>query len=289
MVVAMRSMWPLVKPMQAKIDWVSFSLPLETDILSPDDLFQVADFKLQALGSGWYEQAKRRGICEHVNGRAPYRFALASADGGLRIFGGGPTETILYEFSGRGCDGMDDYAATSRLLSRVAERITRLDYAVDVRTGALPSDVSNACDTGHFRSISQIKSDTGETVYLGSPKSDRFSRIYRYNPPHPRHELIRLEFVFRRALAKSASQHYVNAGSWASFTALCGNTWGITHPIWQPEVETDERLTTESRSKASDKTVHWLYKQVAPALRRLIREDAISIADFLEHVYNNGQ
>lgn len=272
--------------MDAKIDWVSFTLPTETDVFSPEDLYQIASFKLMTMEREWHEYAFDGQNFEHVIGRAPYRFALVRDDRGLRIFGGGHTATILYEFSGKGCNGLCDYATAARLLSVIDDRISRLDYAVDVRCGTLPSIFTSKREANYFRSISTIVSDTGETVYLGSPKSDRFARVYRYNPPHPRHKLLRCEFVFRRALAKGACRSYADAGDWQAFTSACGNTWGLKHPNWQPEIVTDEKLKTESRSKASDQTVNWLYKQVAPAMARLIKEEAISIADFLEHVYN---
>lgn len=211
---------------------------------------------------------------------------MADATKGLRIYGGGGADTILIEISGRGCDAIRDETLSRRIVSDLSDRITRFDYAVDVRTGVLPSEFTRKRGSNKFRSKSIIRSDTGETVYIGSPRSDRYARVYRYNSPHPRHELLRIEFVFRRGLAKSASQHYTKQENSAQFVAMAGKTYGLIHPTWQPGIQTDERLVTPERRKTESKTVSWLYRSVVPALQRCIAEDAIDMADFLQAVYN---
>lgn len=221
---------------------------------------------------------------DNCGGRAPYRFAVARDDQGVRLFGGGSQTGILYELAGRACEGLRTHAAAKQFLSPILERITRLDYACDVRCDTRPSVFSNARSHKGFRSVSYIQSDTGETSYIGSPKSDRFCRVYRYNPPHPRHHLLRIEFVFRRGLARDAAKSLCLAEGDATFAAALGNTYGWTHPVWQPGAATDERLKVPVTQRTSDGTVAWLYKQCAPALAQKIKEDAINLPDFLEFV-----
>lgn len=222
---------------------------------------------------------------EPSTGRAPYRYSMARDDGGVRLFGGGNPNNVLVEISGRGCDGLRNKEIGQRVAGSVAGRCTRFDYAVDIRTGVLPVDFTSARKPNHFKHTSIINSKNGQTVYLGSPRSDRFARVYRYYPPHPRHQLLRSEFVFRRGLAKSACGHYAKQVHESDFTATCGNTWGIDHEQWQPGSVTDEKLRTVARSRPMDQTLSWLYSQVAPAIARLIKEDAIDLTDWLEHVY----
>lgn len=272
--------------MDGHIDWISFTLPAKLPILAPDQLLATTYQKLRKDYPNVTATFFQSGDFMPFVGRAPYRFALANADRSIRIYGGGSNDTILIEISGRGCDGIRSYENARRVCDEVQSRCTRLDYAIDVRTGTLPIDFADKRKSNTFRSNATINSDTGQTVYLGSPKSDRFARVYRYYHPHPRSELLRVEFVFRRGLARSACEHFTNSNSSQAFIAACGNTWGLDHSDWQPGYETDERLRTESRSKTGDKTVSWLYTQVAPAIARLVREDAISITDFLEHVYS---
>ena len=272
--------------MDGHIDWISFTIPAKLPILAPEQLLQTTYQKLRKD----YPNVTGEIIQKHnyvpFVGRAPYRFALANSDRSVRIYGGGSNDTILIEISGRGCDGIRDHALARRICGEFSNRATRLDYAVDIRCRTLPTNFASKRKINTFRSNATIQSDTGETVYLGSPKSDRFARIYRYHHPHPRSELLRVEFVFRRGLARSAVGHLAQSESAQAFIASCGNTWGLDHADWQPDHETNERLKTESRSKTGDKTVSWLYTQVAPAIARLVKEDALSITDFLEHVYS---
>lgn len=225
---------------------------------------------------------------DRCGGRAPYSFALARADGGVRIFGGGPQTGVLYELSGRACEGLRSAAAAASFLAPIVDRITRMDYAIDIRADTRPSVFANARSHGGFRSISFIQSSTGETVYIGSPKSDRFCRVYRYNPPHPRSALIRIEFVFRRRLAKDAARALLVASSEPFFVAQLGNTYGFTHPIWSPGERTDERVKASILTRADEDTVSWLYKQVAPAVRRLLAQEALDLADWLEYIMSEG-
>lgn len=74
------------------------------------------------------------------------------------------------------------------------------------------------------------------------------------------------------------------AQSHEEFTAALGNTYGWKHPVWRPGAITDERLRVPVVSRAQDETVAWLYKQVAPALAKKIKEDVISLPDYLEYV-----
>lgn len=221
---------------------------------------------------------------DRCGGRAPYSFSLARDDHGVRVFGGGPQTGVLYEVAGRACEGLRTHASACKFLSPIVERITRLDYAVDVQCDTRPAHFSDKRSHKGFRSISYIQSDTGETVYVGSPKSDRFCRVYRYNKPHPRHNLLRVEFVFRRGLARNAAQSLCRAQSAQDFTSMLGNTYGWTHPVWRPGVVTDERLRVPIVTRHSDDTVAWLYKQCAPALAKKLKEEAIDLPAFLEYV-----
>lgn len=272
--------------MDGHIDWLSFTLKDETEPRRPMQVYFVAKSLLERISQDVSEIYFSGNDLKQEAGRAPYRYCVLSRDTGLRVYGGSHTKTILVEISGKGCDAIRGSEVSQRVVRDLGDRITRIDYAVDIRTRTLPVDFTRERNPNHFRSKSVIRSDKGETVYIGSPSSDRFARIYRYNPPHPRHELLRVEFVFRRGLAKSASEYYTNTVNLEGFIRRLGNTYGLKHPDWQPTSQTDERLKTPERRKTESKTVSWLYSQVAPALARCIQEDAINVADFLEHVYS---
>lgn len=270
--------------MDKHIDWLSFTLDRKESIVSIAGLDQEARELLRRI-SNEHKSYIFDGSCfDRCAGRAPYTFAMGRNDNGVRIYGGGPQTGVLYELSGRACEGLRSHSAACAFVSPIIERVTRIDYAVDVRCATRPTVFCNARSHKGFRSLSYIQSDTGETVYVGSPKSDRFCRVYRYNPPHPRAELLRIEFVFRRGLAKAAAQSLFDAQSDEVFAATLGNTYGWIHPVWKPAVQTDERLRAPIVTRHSDETVTWLYKQCAPALARKLKEEALNLPDFLEYV-----
>lgn len=275
--------------MDAHIDWLSFSLPTNRKISSVNELYHVAKAELRRISHAHETYLFDGTSFDRCSGRAPFTDSMARLDHGLRIYGGGPLQIVSYELSGRACEGIRGYTASSEFLAPIVGCISRLDCAVDIRTDTSPSAFSNKRGHKGFRNISYISSDTGTTVYIGSPKSDRFCRCYRYNKPHPRHELLRVEFVFRGGLAKAAGKALLEAGGWDVFTSQLGNTWGFIHPIWKPRFQTDERLKSPKLARGDEKTEVWLYKQVAPAIQRLLKETEFDLSAWLEYVFGQGE
>lgn len=273
--------------MDGHIDWLSFSLPTEETIPSIRHLSELARRLLRQRSEVLYDYCFTRSTWENAVGRAPFRYALQRGDHGVRIYGGGQLAMVLFELTGRGCEGMRAGELASTILASVGGNVSRLDYAVDVRCDIQPHQFTASRSHQVFRSTSHIKSDTGETVYIGSPKSDRFARVYRYAPPHPRHKLLRIEHVFRRGMAQTAVRAFLDAGDRPKFEAQLGNTWGWAHKIWQPGQVTDERLRTPIVTRDHEDTVLWLYKQVAPALRRVHDAGAIDLEDWWRTVFGD--
>lgn len=272
--------------MHPHTDWLSFTLETQIEPVGYDQLYHVGKQKLREV-SNEHERYIYDGTgFEPCGSRPPYRLSLARDDNGVRIYAGSHTSTILYELAGRACEGLHEAENARRFISPIVERLTRWDYAIDIPSEAGPADFLNDRSHQNFRSVSFIRSDTGETVYCGSPKSDRFCRVYRYSKPHPRAHLLRVEFVFRRGLARHAALRFCQTENEGRFIAELGNTWGWGHKVWQPGIVTDERVQTPSVTKHDDQTIRWLYAQVAPALRRCMASGAIDMVDWLNWVYN---
>lgn len=274
--------------MDARVDWISFTLKTDAHIINSSDLYHAAKGLLKGISDDHKTYIFNGTGFDPSKGRAPYTVALARNDSGCRIYGGGALKSVLFEISGRGCEGLHPLPHAQRFIAGVLSGITRVDFALDIRTRTRPSDFANNRHHQAFRSVSFIKSDTGETVYVGSPKSDRFARVYRYNAPHPRHELLRIEHVFRRGLARTTAEIFIREPSTERFVSAMGNTWGWQHEDWRPNVHTDEKISIPAATRENMDTVNWLYKQVAPAMRRLMREGAIDITDWLEFVYEDN-
>jgi DNA relaxase NicK len=218
--------------------------------------------------------------------RTPYRVAILRGDHGCKIYGNSHTHTILFELSGTGCDAIRDEDVARSLCALVVDRVTRIDIACDVRTVTRPSEFSNKRSHQAFRTIGYQKSDTGETCYIGSTKSDRFCRVYRYDAPHPRSETLRIEYVFRRGLAEVTTRALCDFPNFKQLAAQLGNTFGFAHRDWQPGVKTDERLRVPIVTREDENTVRWLYAQVAPALARTLASGAVELDEFIGHVYS---
>lgn len=272
--------------MNGHVDWLSWTVPCQSEPRTAEQSFYIAKNMSERLCEGVSEIFFNSSDYEQKAGRAPYRYQLVARDTGVRIFGGGATQTCLIEASGRGCDAIHEPTLSRYVVGALASRVSRFDYAVDARCGLLPVEFTREPKHNKFRAKSVINSDTGQTVYVGSPRSDRFARVYRYNPPHPRSELLRVEFVFRRGLAKSASERFAKSKSEKDFIGSCFATWGFRAERLGHTVLEAETIRTPERSQHEGKTVTWLYRQVAPAVRRLIDDDALNVADWLEYVYN---
>lgn len=271
--------------MDLHIDWLSWTEKEKVEPRDDAELYHAGKRALERVDKELAHVFYDGTGFERGKGRPPYRLALARDDHGAMVYGRSHTGTLLFELSGRGCEPLRAKNMARWFVAGIAERITRIDFAVDVRCSTAPSAFANARNSARFRSISYIASDTGETVYLGSPKSDRFARVYRYREPHPRHHLLRVEFVFRRGLAKDAAFQFARSERDEDFTAQLGNTWGLEHSDWKPGVSTDERLRAPIVMREDADTVAWLYKQVAPAMARLLGNGALDMTDFLQAVY----
>lgn len=273
--------------MDVHIDWVSWTLPTEAQPKDISDLYNVAKGLCNGQAAVVGKTVFNGDGYEAGPGRPPYRIAILREDHGCAIYGGSHTDTALFELSGRGCDRIRKAGMAVNLIEALGESVTRIDIACDVLTDTQPAVFSNQRTHQRFRSIGFVRSDSGETCYIGSPKSDRFCRVYRYNSPHPRSALLRIEFVFRRGHAKNAAADISEAQGLETFAARSGNTFGFNHRDWQPHVKTDERVTVPTFKRSDEDTVRWLYAQVAPAMRRVLESGALQIDEFLEVVFND--
>lgn len=137
-----------------------------------------------------------------------------------------------------------------------------------------------------FKSTGSQKSKTGETEYLGSKKSDRFARVYRYDPPHERSDKMRIEMVFKRDQAEQAYAAIQEHGIWRA-ALMSGNVYKFEHPDWTTLEGYDmdmEKMKYAPNEQRGQSTVMWLLTQVKPAIERAHREGLIDKKRFvLEH------
>jgi len=262
--------------MRTHIDWLTFTLTLryegeglEAYAMGIRNGFVDAFGGLLAnrlFAGDW--QAKERS-------RAPYQHAYADSQLGISVFASPTLTHFCVEISGQGCERIIDMGDMGQILSCIHERCTRIDIACDIETEVRPTEFVSQMAHERMRSSGYQRSSTGETCYVGSQKSDRYARVYRYNAPHPRAHLLRVEHVFRRENAKSVSLQCGNMDMEA-IAAASGKSFGWHHHIWDTRCDILPDISPTKERGRSGGTVYWLVNSAAPAFKKMVRSGAIS-------------
>ena len=253
------------------VDWLSFTLEIEpmewSDLDGNMGVYRLPD-EIRDQNVALQTAIAMMEPLAPCRSRAPYSMAWQSQSG-LTIMYHPALPHVLIEFSGRGCKWLRDYMLEDAVIEHAAKRMTRIDIALDL-PDLEPDDIVEKGYTGRLRGHSRIESDTGTTHYLGSVKSLRYVRVYRYKPPHPRSELCRIEAVHRKDYAKILAGQIVEQG----FHMAAKNAMG-SFEFGHKDVKFDGALPTRQIEKSSANTVRWLISQAAPAFKRLVSENAI--------------
>lgn len=218
--------------------------------------------------------------------RVPYTHGIRHKKYGYTFFWGGQ-QSILVEFSGTSVSQFDVNQYLASLLSGQKNtvvckfnKVTRIDVCNDYHTSVTPYEyVTRVGINERIKTRNVIDSKTGQTFYVGSRNSTRQCRVYRYHPPHPRHETMRIEFEFHKDVgSKIAEQILLPGGLETVFDTAMANTF--------VNVETfDASATiTPPHDRKSGNTVQWFYTQVAPALAKLIDSGEIDYTSIVEHI-----
>lgn len=268
------------------VDWISVTLPLYS-IVSPKEIGEKFDMSGECRDmfpyiSDWLLSFSDIKVC---GGNRIFDQGVRSKAGGFHIFWNDTKRFSLIEFSGKGVHELRKSQLLMPLISMHRTHLTRIDVACDWLTDITPRDFSEIREKNRFVSHAEINSDTGETCYVGSKESDRFCRVYRYAAPHPRHEYLRAEFVMRKNNAKMFGELLQTHKLRELFGQLL-NTFGYSHPLALGEVA-EAPMKSAPRATSQGKTERWLFKQVLPALKKLIDNGSHDTIDlFMETVYD---
>lgn len=274
--------------MFVSVDWISFTFDLSQEqSVMQFELWGRAAAALQQQLPLAYEAFVKNWEFIPRPGRAPYNSAQQRSDNGVMIFAHQRLPHSLVEVGGIGLDVLGGLDQELAVLQSVAPRLTRLDIAVDIFTEVRPDEFAAHRTAGHFKAWSESVSQSGHTVYVGSKSSDRYARVYRYNPPHPRSQFLRVEHVLKAEQARTAAAQ-IHAQGLDTFVALIGNTFGWQHETWSPTVNTDEAAAAWRPERRQGKTVAWVYSQVFPALRRLLLDGTLTAEDIHVGLFKDG-
>lgn len=258
------------------IDWLSFVGRLDGNRAGQDahaifdDIF---DDLCSLLPEGYAEN-----FMNHLEltgkGRAPYKYCLRHADRGISIYCSDKQPHYTVEFSGKGIDYLERYEVLGFVLNAVHHLVSRIDIAIDIETDLHPFTFAQDRDEGRSKTYSELTSPSGATAYVGSMSSERYARIYRYNPPHPRAHLLRAEHVFRKDQAKAIALATVSEGI-SAVVARCWRDYG-----WHTHLDIEEGVSAAAISvprpeRNQGKTTRWLITAAGVAFRRLVAEGVI--------------
>lgn len=253
----------------AHVDWISISIPLfvplppHSDWIGEDLPLSASDPHAMLLD--WLNQQPDKASAA---GRAPFTHSVHSKIGGWTIFSSPKLKYSLLEITGVGCEGLRRTEDLDHVLRMFGHRVTRIDIAHDIE-GEDPIEWAQKRTGERFKSEGIMRSETGTTVYVGSRTSDRYCRVYRYNEPHPRAGLMRVEYVLKADNAKAVTGDLLSQGVFPVWRALC-DVFGFSGLI--PFVDDDPaaRLTRFPRDVGAGGTERWLLTQVLPACEKLV-------------------
>jgi len=252
----------LYKKTSVNIDYMSISRPR----------MKGKDYKNDGQSIGWEVVPDYFDFCiknrikpQTISPRAPFNRAISW--GGVAILWHSENDGVLVEIAGGACSTLgSDYLIG---LINAGEKITRIDIALDIETQETPFD---ACQIAKARTTSQFVTETGTTLYFGSMKSDIYTRVYRYNSPHPRSNLLRFETVYRRKSLPTVLK-YITEGKMMDLVATRASKLAFSPAGVNWEYTPVERIFTPEIKE--NNTVMWFKKQVSPAFRRLYESGVI--------------
>jgi len=267
--------------MRKHIDWLTFTMTPRYDS-KPESEMSVNEDYATAIEKAWFATFDAETLADAFGGewqkqeksRAPYTDAWTLPGAGITLFAGVSLNHCCVEISGKGCERLIEKNLLARVLGAVQTRVTRIDIACDIETEIQPSVFVSEMKHKRMRSGGTQNSASGNTCYVGSRTSDRFARVYRYNKPHPRAHLLRVEHEFHKAQAKRVAQEIVDGGIDAVAVAA-GEAFGWAHRTWDVGKIEPADLSVVAAERNAGKTVFWLCNSVAPAFKRLCEDGVI--------------
>jgi len=267
--------------MDAKIDWYAFSVQM-SDAIPPHG------WRWGDIVTSLVEQVSLPfGAWEEGKGRAPYNHCMGQQHNGIYVSWSGRFTHYHVEFTGVGCQYLRDNGALNEVLTKQEHRTTRMDVASDFRTEVLPHEFTKYRDEKRFSSTASYHTKSGDTEYIGSRTSELMGRVYRYNSPHPRHDLLRVEHETKRKTAKASVRYMLENGE-DQLQRELGARFGWCHTLWTGEQSDLPALSIPSQTRNEAKTDIWLRSQCAAAFRKLVLSGAIGDPEkYLREVFLN--
>lgn len=289
-------------------DWASFTFKLN----DPHDIIEIIGLDASLFTelpfgfSGYRKSLKLGNISIYFDGREDMGCHVEMTGQGCRLYEGHFTET--------------PWQKLFQTILAANVKFTRLDIAIDNVDGALTQDkIRNAIQDhdrstrtqfkdwreimkGSFEKGTQI---TGNTIYLGSPKSHTQFRIYdKAQESGITGHWIRFELQLRNKRAQKAAQIFASGESIGVLASGIINTYFAIindddsnksrcslQTWWSDWLQSTEkiRLSTEQAIKLVPDTMEFIKRQYAPSLAMINKYlGGVSFKSFIQEVLVDG-
>jgi len=267
--------------MRSHIDWLTFTMtPIYQSSYPEGTPFEeqyaeaIGQAFLATFGSDLVSAAFGGQWSKNERSRAPYTDSWKLGESSITLFASPSLTHCCVEVSGLGCERLIKLGILHVVLDCIQKRVTRIDIATDIETETKPREFVATLAHDRMRASGYQISESGETCYVGSQKSDRYARVYRYNDPHPRSHLLRIEHVFRKEYAKNVAAKAVSSDL-RDIAAAAGKAFGWAHPVWKLGDDSVVDIGIVAAERNAGKTVYWLVNSVAPAFKKLCETGVI--------------
>lgn len=267
--------------MYYSIDYYSFTIPVkETRYGTIEETNRHHINKFLSLISEEHHHKFGLGSWGIEKGTGFYSVRLRHETSGVAISFGDINTHLFIELSGRACSNLESIGQLDIIIARCAEWTSRIDFAVDIATSCDPEQFCAKRASNSFKSNGTLRSPSGTTCYLGSRKSERMARVYRYNEPHPRSHLLRVEAEYKGDAAKTMAKHLIET----DVRQACLDAhkpFGWTHADWNDADGDAVKIPYKAYNPSNAATVRWLYGDVITALRKAIEAGIVELDDWL--------
>jgi DNA relaxase NicK len=190
---------------------------------------------------------------------------------------------IHVEITGDGCTILYDSALLLQIMAQTKHSATRVDIAHDIVCDVSPLEFVSLSESKTSASGHQSSKD-GETRYIGSQKSERFCKVYRYNHPHPRSDRLRIEYTYKSFDAIAAATAICEHGeAVVAFSSGKRYKWGheIFKSLKSPKMI---EIKAHRKDRNTSKTLMWWKSSVLPALEKLVRTGDYTYEELLADI-----
>lgn len=265
-----------------KIDWLSFTVPARSPFtgFAKDTIDHVLSLVSLYVGYEWPPVAWGH-EWELEKGHRFYQHTIVYKESKIRLSFGDVNAHVYVEIGGQAQDFIRGRGGVEELLQKVGARASRIDLAIDWETETAVGDFIGDGYKSAYKTGGAVHSPDGDTVYVGSRKSERFARVYRYHEPHPRSRLLRAEVELKGDAAKAMCDIISQKGEVYGVLAA-HNLIGWKSPLWTDMKAEVTKFPSRPYDRSGNGFYRWLYTTVIPALVKANNEGYVDLDDFID-------